>query len=344
LEFQASFPIKEIQKRKPNMWRYREAIPIEEDKNIVSFDEGFTPLITLDFGGRQAFIKQDYLFPTGSFKDRGASVLVSRIKELDIDEIIEDSSGNAGSAIAGYCARGHVKCDVYVPSDTADGKLAQIQLFGAGLHKISGSREDTASAALSAAKEHFYAGHAWNPYFYHGTKTFAFEVCEQLGWKAPDTLVLPIGNGTLLIGAYIGFSELLEAGIISEIPKIVGIQPANCAPLFHAFEEGLEEVPRIDKGDTLAEGIANTGPIRGKQILETVRSTGGSILAVSEAEIKIALKEMCARGFYIEPTSAAVVAGLKKYLITSEQEMVVSVFTGSGLKTTEKMLKIANES
>lgn len=338
LKFKARFPIDKIQKRKPTMWRYREALPIEEDKNIVSFDEGFTPLLEVNFDGKVAFIKQDHLFPTGSFKDRGAAVLVSKLKELGIDEIIEDSSGNAGSAIAGYCARGQIKCDVYVPSDTANGKLAQIQLFGAGLHKIPGSRADTAKAAIAAAKERFYAGHAWNPYFYHGTKTFAFEVCEQLNWRAPDVVVLPIGNGTLLIGAYIGFSELLEARIISKIPKIIGVQAVNCAPLFYAFKEGSGEIPHINKKQTIAEGIANAEPIRGQEILEAVKISGGNILVVSEIEIQTALKTMCAQGFYIEPTSAAVIAGLSNYLKTSEHETVVSVFTGNGLKTTEKML------
>jgi len=343
LEFQARFPIEEIQKRKPTMWRYREAIPIEADKNIISFDEGFTPIIEINFDGKRALIKQDHLFPTGSYKDRGASVLISKVKELGIQKVVEDSSGNAGSAVAGYCARGGIDCDIYVPADTAEGKLAQIQLFGAHLNKITGSREDTASAVLAAAQKNYYASHSWNPYFFHGTKTFAFEVCEQLGWKAPDALVLPVGNGTLLLGVYIGFSELLKAGVVNKMPKIIGVQTENCAPLYKALKEKTSEIPKIDKKETIAEGIAIAEPIRGQEIIESVKNSGGDILTVSEPEIKIALKEICLMGFYIEPTSAATIAGLKKYLKTSEQEVIVSVFTGNGLKTTEKMLKLVKE-
>ena len=343
LDFQARFPLEEILKRKPTMWRYREAIPIEADKNIVSFDEGFTPLIEITFSGKRALIKQDHLFPTGSYKDRGASVLISKVKELGIRKVVEDSSGNAGSAVAGYCARGGIDCDIYVPADTAEGKLAQIQLFGAHLNKITGSREDTASAVLAAAQKNYYASHSWNPYFFHGTKTFAFEVCEQLGWKAPDALVLPVGNGTLLLGVYIGFSELLKAGVVNKMPKIIGVQTENCAPLYKALKEKTLEIPKIDKKETIAEGIAIAEPIRGKEIVEAIKSSGGNILTVNESEIKTALKEVCAMGYYIEPTSAATIAGLKKYMETMGQENVFSLFTGNGLKTTEKMLKLGKE-
>src|SRR3989344_1029692 len=287
LDFQARFPVEEIQKRKPTMWRYREAIPIEFDKNIISFDEGFTPLIEIAFGGKRTLIKQDHLFPTGSYKDRGASVLISKVKELGIGKVVEDSSGNAGSAVAGYCARGGIECDIYVPIDTAEGKLAQIQLFGARLNKIPGSSEDTASAVLAAAQENYYASHSWNPYFFHGTKTFA--------------------------------------------------------PLYKALKEKTTEIPKIDKKDTMAEGIAISEPIRGREIIESVKSSGGNILTVNEIEIKDTLEEICLMGFYIEPTSAATIAGLKKYLETSAGETVVSVFTGNGLKTTEKMLKLGKE-
>ncbi len=344
LDFQAHFPIEEIKKRKPTMWRYREAIPIERDENIITFDEGFTPLIEVAFGNKSAYLKQDYLFPTGSYKDRGASVLISKVKELGINKIVEDSSGNAGSAVAGYCARGQIGCDIYVPADTAEEKLAQIQLFGANLHKIAGSREDTANTVLQAAISTYYASHTWSPYFLHGTKTFAFEICEQLGWKSPDTLVLPVGNGTLLLGAYIGFGELRRAGVTSKMPKIVGIQTKNCAPLFEAFKRNTSVITNIETRGTIAEGIAIAKPLRGKEILKAVRVTSGDILEVNESEIKKSLREMCASGFYIEPTSAAVIAGLKNYLAKTDiQEKVVSVFTGNGLKTTEKMQKLIKE-
>lgn len=344
IEFDAVFNLRKIRQRKPNMWRYREAIPIQSDANIISFDEGFTPLTEVTIGGRSVLVKQDHLFPTGSYKDRGASVLISKVKELGIKEVVEDSSGNAGAAISAYCARAGITGQVFVPESTAAGKLAQIELYGAKLNRVPGSREDTAKAVLAAAQKVYYASHSWNPFFFQGTKTFAFEVCEQLGWKSPDTVVLPVGNGTLLLGAYIGFSELWRGGIINKIPKIIAVQADSCAPLYRAFRENLAEIPSIDKKETLAEGIAIANPVRGKQVIAAVKRSGGDFVVVAEEEIKKALREMCQKGYYIELTSAATIAGVKKYLPKAHPaEIIVSVFTGHGLKTTEKMLKILKE-
>jgi len=341
IDFQVAFDPARIKQRKPTLWRYREAIPLEDNNNIVSFDEGFTPLTEVMIDGKAVFIKQDQLFPTGSYKDRGASVLISKAKELGIKEVIEDSSGNAGSAIAAYCARAGINCHIYVPENTSSGKLAQIRHYGAVLHQVPGTREDTAQAALLAAAKRYYASHTWNPFFFQGTKTFAFEVCEQLGWKSPDTVILPVGNGTLLLGAYIGCKELLQAGIIERMPRIIGVQAENCAPLYRAYKENLTSVPSVTTKETLAEGIAIARPARGRQIIDAVRQTSGEFLVVNESEIRKSLQETCQRGYYIEPTSAATIAGIKKYLPTSGRgEVVVSVFTGHGLKATEKMLKL----
>jgi len=343
IEFEPDFPLDKIKQRNKNMWRYREAIPIAKDADIISFDEGFTPLLNINFDGRSELIKQDHLFSTGSFKDRGASVLVSKIKELGIDEVVEDSSGNAGCAIAAYCARAGISCEIFVPNSIPPGKLAQIELYGAKLTKVPGSREDTARAVIQAIEEsqRYYASHSWNPFFFHGTKTFAYEVCEQLGWEAPDSIVLPVGNGTLLLGAYIGFSELLNADIIEKLPKIIGVQASNCPPLYKAYQENLETVPKIEAMDTIAEGIAIAEPIRGKQILKVIRKSNGEIIAVEDYEIVEALRKMCSQGFYIEPTAAATIAGLNKLLKRiNPDELVVSVLTGHGMKTTEKIQKI----
>ncbi|MCX5822897.1 MAG: threonine synthase [Deltaproteobacteria bacterium] len=344
IEFAAAFPLAKIKSRKPTLWRYREAIPIKDNSSIVSFDEGFTPLLEVDIDGRSVLVKQDHLFPTGSYKDRGAAVLISKVKELGIKEVVEDSSGNAGCAIAAYCARAGVRSHIFVPADTAAAKSAQIQLYGAALNWVPGSREDTARAVLKAAEKVYYASHSWNPFFFHGTKTYAFEVCEQLGWKAPDAVILPVGNGTLLLGAAIGFRELLTAKVIKSLPKLIGIQSENCAPLYQAFRRNLKEIPRIVKKDTLAEGISIADPIRGTHIIDAVRESNGDFVIVSDAEIKDALKNMAKKGYYIEPTSAAAIAGASKYLAKSKDEVVVSVFTGHGLKSTEKMLKIVAES
>jgi threonine synthase len=301
--------------------------------------EGFTPLEEMEFNGHRVLLKIDYLFPTGSYKDRGATVLVSKLRELGIQKVIEDSSGNAGSAIAAYCARAGIECEIYVPQSTSSGKLVQIQAYGATLKKIEGSREKTAEMAIEAASKIYYASHCWNPFFLHGTKTFAFEIWEQMGWKAPDALVLPVGHGTLFLGAYIGFKELNEAKKVERIPRLVGIQSAACAPLYQAFKKGWRENFPIEEKETMAEGVAIAHPVRGRQILEAIRETGGKVLAVTEKEIGVALKEMSRKGHFIEPTSAATIAGLKKYLENSKKEVIISSLTGTGLKSTEKMLK-----
>ena len=262
IEFKPVFDLNKIAARKQTMWRYREAIPIQSDSNIVSFDEGFTPVAEVDFNGRSVLIKQDHLFPAGSFKDRGASVVVSKAQELGIEEVVEDSSGNAACAVAAYCAKAQIDCHIFVPESTSAGKLAQMHLYGARVNKIPGSREETARAVIDAAQEIYYASHSWNPFFFQGTKTFAYEVCEQLGWKAPDTVIVPVGNGTLLLGVQIGFNELLDAGIIDKRPRIVAIQSANCAPLYRAFKENLNGIPVLQTSETIAEGIAVNTPIR----------------------------------------------------------------------------------
>ena len=344
IQFQSSFPLDKIRKRKPNMWRYREAIPISGEKNIISFNEGFTPLIPVDFAGHRVWLKQDHLFPTGSYKDRGASVLLSKVKELGIQRVVEDSSGNAGCAIAAYSARAGIQSEIFVPESTSPGKLAQIQSYGAILNKVPGSREATARAVWNTAQKEYYASHSWNPFFFQGTKTLAFEVWEQLDWKAPDTIILPVGNGTLLLGAYLGFGDLLEAGMIREIPKIIGIQSSLCAPLVKAFQESLKNIPIIQPKETMAEGIAIAEPVRGEQVIDAVRKSGGSFIPVDEEEIKKSLRWTFGQGFYIEPTSAATVAGIFKYLKNSDpEETVVSALTGHGLKATEKIMKILEE-
>jgi threonine synthase len=304
----------------------------------VSLGEGFTPLEEMELERHSVWVKIDYLFPTGSYKDRGATVLISKAKEFGVRKVVEDSSGNAGAAIAAYCARAGIGCDIYVPESTSSEKLTQIQTYKANLKKIEGSREKTARVTMEAAQKAFYASHCWNPFFLHGAKTCAFEIWEQMGWKAPDTLILPVGHGTLLLGAYIGFRELREAGRVKKIPRLVGVQSAACAPLFKGFVGGLDEPQSIRKRETLAEGIAIAEPVRGKQILKAIRETGGEILTVTEKEIGPALREMGQRGHFIEPTSAATMAGLRKYLKGKRgKEVIVSTLTGTGLKAVEKV-------
>jgi len=343
LRFRARFDLEKIARRKPTMWRYREALPVGNDDAIVTFDEGMTPMIAVDLGPGGLHLKLEQLFTTGSYKDRGAAVLVSKAKELGIERVVEDSSGNAGCAIAAYAAKAGIRCEILVPESASPGKLAQILLYGAALERIPGSREDTAKAALAAAETSYYASHSWNPFFFHGTKTFAYEVWEQMGFRAPDALLLPAGNGTLLIGSFIGFRELQGAGRIDRIPRHIAVQAANCAPLLRMFRDGLDVVPAVESRETIAEGVAIAAPVRGKEILDIVRGTGGQVVAVDDAEVENALLLLGRKGLYVEPTSALPVAAYLKYPAV-RAGVVVAPLTGHGLKANEKMLKIASKS
>jgi threonine synthase len=341
LQFDAKIDREALRSRPPTMWRYREALPLEDDAHIVSFGEGMTPMVSWELDGKPVWVKQENLFPTGSFKDRGASLLISRALELGVQNVIEDSSGNAGAAVAAYAAKAGIQCDIYVPEATSPAKLSQIQLYGANLHRVPGSREDTARAAEAAAGASFYASHVWNPFFLHGTKTFAYEVWEQLNFRAPDAVVLPVGHGTLLIGAYLGFRDLVETGHISRVPRIVGVQAANCAPLSRMWQESLGSLPDLAQTDTMAEGIAIAEPVRYRQILGIIRETGGDIVAVTEGHTKQALLDAARAGFYIEPTSATALAAFRNLEISSADVVVVPL-TGHGLKSADKLLKLCS--
>lgn len=344
LDFSPQLDPDRLAGRPATLWRYREALPVPDGVELT-LGEGFTPMLPVEIGGREVLVKQEQLSPTGSYKDRGAAVMMAMAAHIGVTSVVEDSSGNAGCAVSAFAAKAGIHCRIFVPADNSPGKLGQIELYGAELTPVPGSREDTAAACMAAASDCYYASHVFNPYFFHGTKTFAFEVAEQLGWKAPDAVVLPAGNGTLLLGAHIGFAELLGLGLIERMPRLVAVQSAHCAPLRAAFEAGAETVSPASPEPTLAEGIAIGLPRRGEQMLRAVRETGGTCLAVSEEAILAAFRDMGRKGFCIEPTSAAVVAGTAEYVrAVGRDEVVVTMFTGHGLKVGEKLHKLSGAS
>jgi threonine synthase len=333
------FDVNSVNFKIKSLWRYHQFIPVDFE-GVITMGEGYTPLLQIDICESLVHIKQEQLFPTGSYKDRGATVLISDAHKKGITKLVQDSSGNAGCAIAAYAANAGIKCDIYVPADTSEAKLTQIRAYGASLILVDGDREVTADAALEAAKDTYYASHCYNPLFLHGTKTFAYEVCEQLGWQAPDVVVLPAGNGTLVLGCYLGFEHLLKSGVIDKMPRIIAVQAQSCAPLFKAWEQGLTEPEMVKSEYTLAEGIAIANPVRGKEMLKAVKATNGFFVAVTEDEIIAALKLCLSKGFYIEPTSAATIAGLIKTKENLNEKTWVTLFSGHGLKSTEKIMSL----
>ena len=334
----ASFPRDAIRNRPPTLWRYREALPLPLTCDAVSLGEPLTPLLSWP-AVPGAHLKLDFLLPTGSFKDRGACVMVSHMRGLGIRAALEDSSGNAAAAVAAYSARAGIACKIFVPASTSTGKLAQIGMYGAEVVAIPGSREDVAAAARREAEEMYYASHVFNPYFFHGTKTFAFEVWEQLGFRAPDQVILPVGHGTLYLGAYLGFRDLLRAGEISRLPRLIGIQAESCAPLVAAWRG---QAPS-DPGNTLAEGIRIAAPDRAETILHACRESQGEFFAVSEQDIVSALFRLGRAGLYIEPTAAVAPAGALQLAAAGRLpagEITVIPLTGSGLKAGNALARL----
>ena len=342
---QVSFPRDKIKVRNKTIWRYYEALPVANQENIVTLGEGMTPLVPALFEGQKILFKLDFISPTGSFKDRGTSFFISKLKEQKIKKVVEDSSGNAGASMAAYCAHSGIECEIYVPDYTSAGKVVQIEMCGAKVKRIPGSREDTSAAVMQAARICYYASHNWNPYFLHGVKTIAFEIWEQLGWKIPDNIIVTAGQGSLVLGCQIGFNELKTAGEITNIPRIFAVQVANCAPLYQAFQKGLAEPVTIQKKETIAEGISSAFPIRGSKVLSAVKNSGGAIIAVEEREIWESLQKVSKLGFYIEPTSAAATAGLSQLInkgIIKPKDSTVVILTGFGLKATDKIVELKN--
>lgn len=334
LSFSYEFPDRqELQKRPSTIWRYREALPIESDRHIVSFQEGYSPLVLDRVDGLDLWWKLEYVAPTGSVKDRGTSVLISRIKEMGIERIVEDSSGNAGASVAAYCARAQVSARIFVPQRASPNKKQQIKIYGAELVEVSGDREETAKAAQCAAKNTYYANQIWNPYFIEGTKTCSFEIVEQLGWEAPDYVMAPMGVGTIILSLGVGFRELRDQGIINHLPHIVGVQAQNCCPFYDAWKSGHK---RKAYGSTIAEGIAHTDSPRFEEILAVIRESQGCVIIVSEEEIHKGITALSHRGFFVEPTSAVVLPGLSKLCRHADlaERKIVILLTGSGLKYT----------
>jgi threonine synthase len=331
------FDASRIDDTQPGLWRYRWLFPLEPSWEPISLGEGNSPLMPVECEGREILLKLESLSPTGSFKDRGASVLVTALHGLGIQRVVEASSGNAGVSLAAYAARANIACELCVPATVDGPKLGLMAAYGAEVIEIKGKREYAALAAWAAAAHGaFYASHVYNPFFLVGTETVAYELWEQLGRRAPAGLVLPVGNGTLLLGLYRGFRRLREAGLISHVPRLFGVQSAACAPLYQAFAQGRQAIAAIDPLPTVTSGIAISQPARGEQILAAVRDTGGALLGVTDEQTIAARRQLAQRGFYVEDTSAVAVAALSQLpgaAWTSNDKPMVVLMTGHGLKT-----------
>lgn len=329
----------DIARDRRSIWRYAAALPIDV-ADPVTMGEGCTPLVERRWNGARAHFKLEWFSPTGSFKDRGASVMISALRQQGVTRLLEDSSGNGGAAIAAYAAAAGMRAKILVPAYTQPAKTVQMRAYGAEVELVPGSRQDASDEAIRQSGAIFYASHNWQAFFLQGTKTLAYELWEDLGFKAPDNVFIPTGAGSNVLGCDIGFGELLRRGEIQRAPRLFAVQPANCAPIQAGFASGAADFQPIDPKPTIAEGAAIAKPVRAREVLAAIRRSGGAAVAVSEAEIVGATLQLARSGLYAEPTSAIAAAGLSALVregAIGDEETNVVVLTGSGLKATQRL-------
>jgi threonine synthase len=299
--------------------------------------EGCTPLVAANFANSQCLFKLEWFSPTGSFKDRGTSVMLSMLRQQGVSSVLEDSSGNGGASVAGYGAAGDIRVKVLVPASTSAAKIVQIRAYGAEVELIPGPREATEAAAISQSSQIFYASHNWHPFFLQGTKTLGYELWEDLAFTAPDNIIIPVGAGSNLLGCHIAFEELKSSGELTRTPRLFASQPANCAPLHASFQAGSDDYLECEFHPTIAEGTAIKRPIRLPELLHAIRASNGGTVAVDEAQIAQASIALARQGLYVEPTCAHAAAAFSTLIengTISKTDKTVVILTGTGLKTT----------
>lgn len=320
-----------------SLWRYRAALPFQAEP--ISMGEGCTPLLRRTLHGGTALLKCEWFMPTGSFKDRGASVMLSLLRAQGVTEVLEDSSGNGGAAISAYAAAGGMRAVIMAPARTSPAKTVQMRAHGAAVELVPGTRQQTSEAAERRAADLFYASHNWHPFFLHGTKTLAYELWEDLGFAAPDHVVIPCGAGSNVLGCAIGFNELVRSGAINAVPRLWAAQPAHCGPIAAAVL-GLPPVP---PRPTIAEGTAIAAPVRLPEVAAALTGSGGGAVLLEEAEIAAETLALARAGIYVEPTCAQASAAYARLLADGRigaHELTVIVLTGTGLKATPRIAEL----
>jgi threonine synthase len=336
----------EIEARPKNIWRYRELLPITGEPK-TGFHSGFTPLVRCTrladrLGLSELYIKDDSVnHPTLSYKDRVVAVAATRAVELGLDVLACASTGNLANSVAAHAARLGLECCVFIPDNLEAGKVLGSAIFGPTILAIAGNYDDVNRLCTQVADRLGWGFVNINlrSYYAEGAKTYGFEIVEQLGWRFPQHVVSPVAGGTLLPRIARGFRELRQIGLVTgELPRIHAAQAAGCAPVVRALESGAEH-PEPVRPDTLAKSIAIGNPADGYQVLQTVRGTGGSGAAVSDADIVAAIHLLAeTEGIFTEPAGGTTLAGaidlIKRGAIGPDESVVVCV-TGNGYKTTE---------
>lgn len=333
--------------RSPSLWRYAELLPVRDVRNIVTLGEGMTPLVPVPKAGEaidlpNLYVKDESLMPTGTFKARGASVGVSRAKELGVETLAMPTNGNAGGAWAAYSALAGIRAVMVMSSRAPAMNRMEIGMLGASLFLVDGVITDAGAIVSRAIVEHgwFNAATFKEPYRIEGKKTLGLELAEQFGWNVPDVVIVPCGGGLGIIGTYKALRELQDIGWIGpRLPRLVAVQSTGCAPMIKALEEGKPDVEYWKDAHTCAFGITAPRPVGAFLTLDAIRKTGGCGVAVSDEAIRAAQHELAVKqGMLVCPEGAAALAGaaeLRRRGWIKREEQVVLLNTGTGLKYPE---------
>lgn len=340
----------DFENRPRSIWRYHELLPVKKPESVVDLGAGYTPLrrcrnLGKQLGLKNLYVKNDAVNPTFSFKDRPASVAVSKAIEFEDKVVGCASTGNLAAAVAAHAGTAGLPCYVFAPRDIEVNKIAQVAAYGAKIVAVRGTYDDANRLAILASETY-----GWNfvnintrPYYVEGSKTIAFEVCEQLGWRKPDHIIIPVASGALLCAISRGFKEFEKLGLVDGgRVKISGAQADGCAPVARAFKAESENVSPVERPDTIATSIAIGDPGDGAYVLKVVRDAGGVVSSVTDKEIVESIKLLArTEGVFTEPAGAVTIGVLKQMVaegVISPDEVVVCCVTGNGLKTTEHIV------
>ncbi len=340
-------------KKKPlSVWRYQDIMPITDPSKIITLNEGGTGLheckrLGKELGLKQLYVKNEGENPTGSFKDRGMTVGVTKAVELDAKSVICASTGNTSASLAAYAAKAGMQCAVLIPSGKiAYGKLAQAIIYGAKVIQVRGNFDQALDIVFELSEKHrnIYLLNSINPFRIEGQKSLGFEICEQLDYSPPDRVVVPVGNAGNISAIWKGFTEFYDLDFVKSKPKMTGIQAEGAAPIATAIKNGDREIKPILKPETVATAIRIGAPVSWKKAINAIRDSGGTAETVTDNEILNAQKILSRlEGLFVEPASASSIAGLKKLIengTINKDERVVCVTTGHGLKDPDVAIRM----
>jgi threonine synthase len=338
-----------------SVWRYRDFMPVNDLSKIVTLNEGGTGFHQCQrlgkyLGVKRLFVKNEGENPTGSFKDRGMTVGVTKAMELGVKSVICASTGNTSASLAAYAAKAGLQCAVLIPSGKiAYGKLAQAMIYGAKVIQVRGNFDQALDVVLKLSEKHrnIYLLNSINPFRIEGQKSLGYEICDQLNQEAPERIVVPVGNAGNISAIWKGFKEFHELGLIKTLPKMTGIQAVGSAPIAQAIKNGKDEVVPVAAPETVATAIRIGAPVSWKKALNAIRESQGTAETVTDTEILDAQRTLAqVEGLFVEPASASSIAGLKKLVENGEidkDEHVVCVTTGHGLKDPDVAVKMSEK-